>query len=103
MFLLMLERSEIDLQFEVSNLSLFFIDRCNMSCFTLFWESTSLKKIVITIGKGTLNISLHSLRIPFRIEFGPTALQAMILLMISEISFPVTRFNSNKFTFELIR
>ena len=55
-----------------------------------------MKEIFIIIVQGTLSISLNSLRIPFGIEFGPTALQALISLIISEMSSSVTGFHSNK-------
>ena len=41
--------------------------------------------------------------IPLDIKFGPSALGALILLIISDIFFSVTGFQSNGFVFEFLR
>ena len=40
---------------------------------------------------------------PFGVEFNPTALRPLIMLIILEIYFSLTGFNSNKFMFEFLR
>ena len=43
--------------------------------------------IFMIIVKGTLSISMYSLRIPFCIEFGPTALQVLFYLLSQKFLF----------------
>ena len=71
-----------------------------------FGNLAAIKEMFIIIVKGILSISWYSLRTLFGIEFvGPTTLWALILLIISvsEISFSVTGFSSDKFMFEFLR